>query len=121
MRIITLAAILAFAAGSSFAATDTSTTPPAKTCGKGYVLEGTKCVHTKKATAATPAPAATAPAATPTTAAPSAKATSAKSSTKVSNKDPAGATAKCKDGTYSHATHASGTCSRHGGVDTWMH
>jgi hypothetical protein len=33
---------------------------------------------------------------------------------------PAGATAKCKDGTYSKSTHHSGTCSKHGGVDQWL-
>jgi hypothetical protein len=33
---------------------------------------------------------------------------------------PAGATALCKDGTYSHSTHRSGTCSRHHGVAQWL-
>ena len=33
---------------------------------------------------------------------------------------PAGATAKCKDGTYSFSQHARGTCSYHGGVATWL-
>ena len=33
---------------------------------------------------------------------------------------PDGATAKCRDGTYSFSTHHSGTCSRHGGVATWL-
>jgi hypothetical protein len=33
---------------------------------------------------------------------------------------PAGATAKCRDGTYSFSQHASGTCSRHGGVAVWI-
>jgi hypothetical protein len=32
---------------------------------------------------------------------------------------PADATAKCKDGTYSHSKHHSGTCSHHGGVAEW--
>ncbi|MCU1367107.1 MAG: hypothetical protein JWL72_270 [Ilumatobacteraceae bacterium] len=32
---------------------------------------------------------------------------------------PAGASAKCKDGTYSYSTHRSGTCSGHKGVATW--
>lgn len=32
---------------------------------------------------------------------------------------PAGATAKCRDGTYSFSQHRSGTCSHHGGVDIW--
>lgn len=30
-----------------------------------------------------------------------------------------GATARCKDGSYSHSAHHSGTCSGHGGVSTW--
>jgi hypothetical protein len=34
---------------------------------------------------------------------------------------PAGATAKCRDGTYSFSLHASGTCSHHGGVAVWIH
>ncbi|WP_084143898.1 DUF3761 domain-containing protein [Amycolatopsis taiwanensis] len=33
---------------------------------------------------------------------------------------PAGATAKCKDGTYSFSQHRSGTCSGHGGVAQWL-
>jgi hypothetical protein len=32
---------------------------------------------------------------------------------------PAGASAKCADGTYSFSRHHSGTCSRHGGVVQW--
>lgn len=31
-----------------------------------------------------------------------------------------GATAKCKDGSYSHSQHRSGTCSGHGGVAEWL-
>jgi hypothetical protein len=34
---------------------------------------------------------------------------------------PAGATAKCRDGSYSFSRHASGTCSGHGGVAVWIH
>ena len=33
---------------------------------------------------------------------------------------PAGATAKCADGTYSFSTHRQGTCSHHGGVAKWL-
>lgn len=33
---------------------------------------------------------------------------------------PAGATAKCRDGTYSFSLHHSGTCSHHGGVNKWL-
>ncbi len=35
--------------------------------------------------------------------------------------NPAGATAKCRDGSYSYSLHASGTCSHHGGVGRWLH
>ncbi|QRP50611.1 DUF3761 domain-containing protein [Amycolatopsis sp. FDAARGOS 1241] len=31
-----------------------------------------------------------------------------------------GATAICKDGSYSYSQHRSGTCSGHGGVKTWL-
>lgn len=34
---------------------------------------------------------------------------------------PAGATARCRDGSYSFSEHASGTCSHHGGVGRWIH
>lgn len=33
---------------------------------------------------------------------------------------PAGATARCKDGTYSSSQHRQGTCSGHGGVAAWL-
>ncbi|MES1247418.1 MAG: DUF3761 domain-containing protein [Actinomycetota bacterium] len=32
-----------------------------------------------------------------------------------------GATAQCRDGSYSHSQHASGTCSGHGGVRIRIH
>lgn len=34
---------------------------------------------------------------------------------------PVGATARCRDGSYSYSKHASGTCSGHGGVRVWIH
>ena len=34
--------------------------------------------------------------------------------------DATGATAKCKDGSFSHSKHHTGTCSKHGGVAEWM-
>jgi hypothetical protein len=37
-----------------------------------------------------------------------------------SNTVPAGATAQCRDGTYSFSQHRSGTCSGHGGVSQWL-
>lgn len=36
-----------------------------------------------------------------------------------SNSVPAGATAQCRDGSYSFSQSRSGTCSHHGGVATW--
>jgi hypothetical protein len=36
------------------------------------------------------------------------------------NSVPAGATARCRDGTYSFSEHRSGTCSYHGGVAQWL-
>jgi septum formation inhibitor MinC len=36
------------------------------------------------------------------------------------NNIPAGATARCRDGSYSHSQSRSGTCSSHGGVATWL-
>ena len=65
------------------------------------------------ASAPTPAPAATAAKSTPT-------ATASAPTVKASNTDPTGATAKCKDGTYSKSQHRSGTCSSHGGVAAWL-
>lgn len=37
-----------------------------------------------------------------------------------SNTVPIGATAQCRDGTYSFSLHRSGTCSHHGGVARWL-
>ena len=34
--------------------------------------------------------------------------------------EPQGATALCRDGTYSFSAHRSGTCSHHGGVESWL-
>jgi len=36
-----------------------------------------------------------------------------------SNTVPVGASAQCRDGTYSFSQHRSGTCSHHGGVAQW--
>jgi hypothetical protein len=34
---------------------------------------------------------------------------------------PAGATARCEDGSYSFSQNHRGTCSHHGGVTAWLH
>lgn len=44
----------------------------------------------------------------------------AKKKSEVTCADGSTSTAKCKDGTYSHATGHKGACSRHGGVEEWM-
>lgn len=36
------------------------------------------------------------------------------------NNVPAGASARCRDGTYSFSEHRRGTCSYHGGVAQWL-
>src|ERR1700676_4048783 len=68
--------------------------------------------------AAAPASPAAAPKAAPAAApkaAPAAKATAT-----TGNTDPTGATAKCKDGTYSKSKHHTGSCSHHGGVAEFL-
>jgi len=70
------------------------------------------------ATAAAPADAA--PAASAPAAAKSSTASKSAPTATASNTDPTGATAKCKDGTYSKSKHHSGTCSHHGGVAEWL-
>ncbi len=76
--------------------------------GKG-TCSGHGGVQKAGTSAASAAPAAAAPAA----------AKSAPTAT-AGNTDPTGATAKCKDGTYSKSQHHSGTCSSHGGVAQWL-
>lgn len=38
----------------------------------------------------------------------------------VSGTVPSGASAQCRDGTYSFSQHHRGTCSHHGGVSRWL-
>jgi hypothetical protein len=38
----------------------------------------------------------------------------------VSKSVSAGASARCRDGTYSFSEHRRGTCSHHGGVASWL-
>lgn len=38
----------------------------------------------------------------------------------ISGRAPSGATAQCRDGTYSFSQHRRGTCSHHGGVEDWL-
>jgi hypothetical protein len=68
------------------------------------------------AAAKTPPPAPPPHAAVPPPSTRTAKATGGKAD----SDDPTGALAKCKDGTYWHGTVHSGSCSHHGGVDSWL-
>lgn len=54
----------------------------------------------------------------PAQAAPSASA--ARRAEKAASEDEVSATARCKDGTFSHAKHHTGACSNHGGVAEWL-
>jgi hypothetical protein len=77
----------------------------------------------QKASKSKPASDASASSAAPATGAPAASKSSASKSAPTAtptNNDPTGATAKCKDGTYSKSQHHSGTCSSHGGVAEWL-
>jgi hypothetical protein len=79
------------------------------------VADGTAPAAAPAAAKAAPAAAAAAPAAAKTSTASKSAPTAA-----AGNTDPTGATAKCKDGTYSKSQHHSGTCSSHGGVAEWL-
>jgi len=66
---------------------------------------------------AAPAAATTAPAPKARTAAAPAKSSTP---TAADPSSPEGATARCKDGTYSHSQQHAGACSHHGGVGQWL-
>jgi hypothetical protein len=78
----------------------------------------------KSAAAAAPASTESAsPAAAPapaSSAAASKAAPAGKAAATAGNTDPTGATAKCKDGTYSKSKHHKGSCSHHGGVAEFL-
>jgi hypothetical protein len=104
--------------------TTTSSTGKGTCSGHGGVQKAITAPAATAAPAAKPAPAATpAPAAAAAPAATAAKTSTATKSAPTAtagNTDPTGATAKCKDGTYSKSQHHSGTCSSHGGVAEWL-
>lgn len=89
--------------------TTTKTTATTYDCTKWYNKMRATCRAT---TTSTPAKTKVAPAPKP--------AATASGSGESVNKNPSGAIAQCKDGTYSHAKSRQGACSRHGGVAKWM-
>jgi hypothetical protein len=125
--------LLGFALALPAHAADTATTTTCKdgttstATGRGACSGhgGVQKAASTPAAAPAPAPAAApaAPAAAPAAAAAQPKSSTAAKSAptaKAGNTDPTGATAKCKDGTYSKSQHHSGTCSSHGGVAEWL-
>jgi hypothetical protein len=83
----------------------------------GYLPEH---VLSTSAPAAQASPAVTTPVlVTPTYASPPRERPRAKQST-ASSGAPAGASARCRDGTYSFSSSRRGTCSHHGGVSEWL-
>lgn len=95
----------------------TAETPAAEKPAKETKKTKKKSDKTKPESAAQPATPAT-PATPAEPAAAPARPSAGKSSP--GNTNPAGATARCKDGTYSHAKTHQGACSRHGGVAEWL-
>ncbi|HEX3847352.1 MAG TPA: DUF3761 domain-containing protein [Steroidobacteraceae bacterium] len=108
--------------------TTSSATGRGACSGHGGVQKAPKSSASSTASSGNTAAASAAPAAPAAAPAPSSSASTAagKSASKsaptatASNTDPTGATAKCKDGSYSHSQHHSGSCSSHGGVAEWL-
>jgi|SRR5689334_20529277 len=124
-RAIVVAAALLFVPAMAMAA---SADKPTVTCKDGTTGPGGRGAcrghggvdkGAKSGTASAPAAAPAEPAAAPATHAKAAH-TEKAAGGKADNSDPTGALAKCKDGTYWHGTHHSGSCSHHGGVEQWM-
>jgi hypothetical protein len=93
--------------------TTTASTGKGTCSGHGGVQKAAK-------TPAAAAPAAATPATPAASAAKSSTVTKSAPAATAGNTGPSGATAKCKDGTYSKSAHRSGTCSSHGGVAEWL-
>ncbi|HEY8104646.1 MAG TPA: DUF3761 domain-containing protein [Gemmatimonadales bacterium] len=96
---------------------------------KGHGGVGDWLADSKSKTMAPPtktasAPTAAAPAAAAAAAPAPAKTTAAPKTSVATTTPPAGApadaSAECKDGSYSHAKHHRGACSKHGGVQQWL-
>ena len=86
-------------------------------CSKAGNANKAVCKGTLTTTTTVPRPAPSAPVSRSAPAAPTTRAPVSGQNTNPGG--PNGATAKCRDNTYSHSAHRSGTCARHGGVAQW--
>lgn len=142
MRLLILAATLAaLAAGPVMAKDSTAGSDKMKSCAASWNAMSaaekkatthnaytSKCMKgsatapaaasTNKSAMATPAAASTNKSAMSASSA--GKPASAKATMAPSANSPQGATARCKDGSYSHAANHTGACSNHGGVANWI-
>ncbi len=121
------ASTLLFSAAPTFAQDASSVTCKDGTtakAGRGACSHHGGVNRNASSTAAAPTPAPATPPAPAPSSQPSMKSTHTPAPTtggnKAANTDPTGATAQCKDGTYSHAKHHTGACSHHGGVAKWL-
>jgi hypothetical protein len=108
-------------ATTTVASTTTTTAPAAPPAKKPSAMTAKKTTTTTTSAptpAAAPAAPAPAPVATKTTKTKTTKTTT--KSAKAEDADPTGATANCKDGTYSHSKQHSGSCAGHGGVAKFL-
>ncbi len=97
--------------------TNTSTTAAITDCTKWYNKARAQCRTT---TSASPARTTASPAPKSPVNTTNSVGTNQKSSGSSVNSNAAGATAQCKDGSFSHSKTHQGSCSRHGGVAKWM-
>ena len=115
----------AASASSSTPKVAAAQTPKAKNfdCTKAGNKNKVQCKSTAVATAAPPAqtkPQTLPINARPPKATPAASVAKTATATAPAGSAPAGATAQCKDGTYSMSKHHSGSCSHHGGVAKFL-
>jgi len=86
-------------------------------CSKAGNANKAVCKGTATTTTTVSRPAPSAQVSRPAPAAPATRAPASGQNTNPGG--PNGATAKCRDGSYSHSAHRAGTCARHGGVAQW--
>lgn len=141
MRLLLIAAALAALAANPVLAKDSTTgSDKMKACAASWnamsaaekkatthnaytskCMKGSAATASNKTAMSTPAPASTNKSAmSANSAGKPASARTSKATTVSSANSPQGATARCKDGSYSHAANHTGACSDHGGVANWI-